>query len=410
MDSFSYYEAWDNLKLLHPDFWRPPVFPIIVGVLKEIFGMETSRAVLALFNWGCYAAAMLLLYPVCRGIGVGNRVSCAVVLGSFLLPGLWVMNNIAMAESFSGSLLVALVWTSLKLRDTGRRSWLWRSGLLMATLIFTKPVFVILLPIMAIYWLATLWHRGGELWIAACILAGILAMVTFYGWQLYRFNGGNFGLTYATISNRFYCLREHGLIRPDEIPVDSIRERFRPYYEADPGHPAPGDNLYNKELWHFSWSEKELMVSIALRNHPNEALASIWQRFRDSAFFSQTLSPEPVMKPVYHPNTIVLGEDAIFYPCNSWLYTPIWLSWLLLLAFFIIISRQWIIEKRVPSVEILIGVIFLAGLVTSIVGAQDSWGRLTTPFTPLLIPMSGVILRTAVRIGCRAAITFVNTP
>lgn len=393
-DSYSYFDAWEALKLIHPSEMRPPVYAIIVGVSREIFGVTGGLIFVLLLQWVCYAIALILLYRICRRIDIGERISSLVVIGVLLLPGMWVLNNLAIPESLCGSMIVLLVWFSIRYVDSRETRWLWFSGLLLGALVFTKPVFVSLIPIMIVFWIIAGRRNVKQIKIAMGMVGIILCALLFYAWQIARFNNGIYALTRTADDNLFYCLREDGIIRPDEISVDSIRERFAPFYAQDAGQHAPGENLYTEEMLEFSWQEKKYMAQIALKNHPKEAIAGTWTRFEESAFFSQTLYPETHELPIYQSNIVTpKGRIPFFFPFNRWLHTPIWFSWILLLTYFGGAIAAWRRRKHLPLIRLLIGAILFTGMFVSIVGAQDSWGRLFTPFNLLLVPVSGYLLQ-----------------
>lgn len=395
-DGPSYFAAWDTLKLFHPDEWRPPVYPIFAGGVTDLFGKSVGLAVILVFQWICYCCSLLLLYSICRRIGVGRTISSIVVIGVLLLPGMWVLNNFTIAESLSGSMIVLLVWLYIKYHDTRQSRWLFYSLLLLGVLVFTKPVFIILIPVLALFWVLTGWGNRRQICVIASVISLIIGALIFYAWQIARFNDGNLALTRASDDNIYFCLRQDGLVIPDEIPVDSIRERFIPYYEKNPGIHEPGYSSIGLEMMAFTWSERKLMTKIALQNHPKEALAGTWTRFQESATFSQTLYPEPGERQYYH-RYIVTPKDKIpfFFPFSKWLYTPIWLGWLVLFLYLGAMVAEWRKRKQLPAIGLLIGVVLFAGMFTSIVGAMDSWGRLITPFNPLLIPIVGYLLQAA---------------
>lgn len=393
-DSPSYFKAWEALKLIHPSEWRPPVYPLIIGIPTELLGKPAALGFILVFHWVCFAVALLLLYQINRRVGIGNGVSCLVVLAVLLLPGMWVLNNLAIPESICGSMIVLLVWLSIRYHDSQRCLWLLASGLLLTILIFTKPVFVILIPIMVAFWVIVGRKRRNHLMIAAGILIFIIGCMAFYAWQIARFNDGIYTLTRASDDNLYYCLREDGLIRPEEIPVDSIRQQFTPFYQRNRGEHAPGENLFSEELRTFSWEEKRLMAHIALQNHPKEAFQGTLQRFKDAATFSQTLYPETNELPIFETNTVNPGERiSFFFPLNRWLYTPIWLSWLAMLAYLSGMLVRWKRSRKFPAIGLLIVAIPLVGTVASIAGAQDSWGRLITPFNLMLVPIAGYLIQ-----------------
>lgn len=390
-DSYTYFGAWENLKYFHPNQWRPPVYTIILGVATEIFDRQTALLFILILQWAVYLWAVTLLWDINRMLNISRKVNCVAII-AMMLPGFWVMNNIAVAESLCTSGVIYLVWLCGRLIESGKKRYLYLGLFLIATLIFTKPVFIILIPVMGIVYGIICHNNHHNLKVVmASILATVLLIVV-YGFSIKKFYNV-FGLTRAATDNMYYCLREDGLIIPDEIDDPSLREQFRPMYEKDPGRHSPGLNLYRPELYIFSWPEKKQLADRALKLHPWEALGGTFERFGDAAMFSQFLYPEPGELPyTYWYGLSPEKKSGIFYPFQLWLYFPIYVGWVIWLCFTILWCYKWHRQKVLPVLPCLISMLFFTGSVISIAGAQDSWGRLLSYFNPMLVIMAASVV------------------
>lgn len=391
-DSFTYYEAWEDLKTLHPNQWRPPVYALLIGILKEIFGYGLSLAVLLVLQWGIYLYTLQAIWEINIMLGINRGLNSAAVLVFLLIPGFWVMNNFAMAECLAGCGIVWFIWACGRWHINHQVCYLYLSAFLMAGLIFTKPVMILLIPIFACYWLYVYHSNRSVIRNILLLVAAAVSLTVVYGFSIKRFHGV-FALTRASADNQYYCLREDGIIIPEEIRDPQLRERFRPFYETDPGRHAPGMNLYKNELWQFGWKEKKQMAGEAIRLHPETAFRGTIIRFKDAASFSQFLAYEPYELPYATETTFNYpGYIGHIYPYPDIFSFPILVGWIISLCFSAIWIYRWIRNKRFPSLPFLIASTFIVGMTVSIAGAQDSWGRLVTPFNPLLPVMAANIL------------------
>lgn len=379
-DAFTYFEAWEKLKELHPSEWRPPVYPIILGCATDLLGMGGGLIAVLLIQWGAYLGAASLLWQINESLGMRRGFNTAAILALMLWPGLWVMNNFAMAESLAGSALVVLIWLSMRFMSEKRRRYLWCSAFTLAALIFTKPVFVTLLPIFALFWVCEAGKNVTLRWPTAVCVTAICLLTGFYAWQNHRFYQV-WGLTRATTDNLYYLQRQDGLISTEDIANPQIRSRLAPRIEADCGRHAPGLNIYADELWLTTWAEKDSIVSASLSRSPLAFTAGCLRRLGEAAPFSVTYEYEPHQLPYvdvhgYHKPP----KPALFYPFGDYLIFPIWAVYIILGLYF----SLNILRKHLDGLRLIVGAVYLVGLSAAIFGAMDSWGRLMANFNPLL--------------------------
>lgn len=396
-DGYSYFAAWESIKGGHTDPLRTPVYAIFVGVLKETFGKDTALKIIPVIHWAIYVSSMQLAWHVNRHIHIRKGLNITVILLLMTIPGFWCLNHITMAETFSTCGMILLTWLSVRLSDTGRKIYLVSSGGTLILLIFTKPVFIFLIPILAIFWWATAPTRRGRQ-ISAAMVATTLGLVATY---IYLVNHTHTvaSMTMATSYNKYYCLRADGLIIPEEITDADVRERFRPMYDS-----IPRGWLKTQPYWHemqcFNWPELEELSRTAISNHPREAALGALKRFGASLTKSQfySLDEDLGCSDIYDrryagwDGMTFNGPGGFIYPFHRLLWFPIWIGWSILLAYTAFWLRRWILSSRMPSIPFLIAATVFGSYVTVITGAQDSWGRLMSPVNFLLLIMGADLI------------------
>lgn len=396
-DGYSYFDAWESIKGGHTDPLRTPVYAIFAGLLQEVFGKVATLVIIPVIHWVLYLIALRGVWQTGWMLGIGRKVNCGVVLSMLIIPGFWCFNHLTMAETFSQCGVVLLVWLSGRYLLTPEKKWLYLAGLTMAMLLFTKPMFLFLIPLMALFWLTVCRKRKPHL------LAGgtsIAATLTLAGVYLFCMNHTHTvtSFTIASTYNSYYCLRAEGLIHPDEVRDAELRERFRPMYDSIPGGWLK-TQPYWQEMWCFNWPELDALVKTARDNHPSEVAASTIRRFGTSLSGSQFyslvdelgLSPEYDLRYAEWNGLTKNQEGGFIYPLHRWLNFPIWAGQTILLLFILLWSFRWHRSGRFPALAALVSAIYLTAYITAVVGAQDSWGRIMTPVSPLLPLMAGSI-------------------
>lgn len=390
-DCFTYFQAWDSIKTIHPNEWRPPIYPCLLGGISEQTGRQGALAATLILQWSAYIVALILVWDINRMLRIPRPVNMAAVSLLLLIPGFWYRNNLAVPESFCISGIILYIWLFGRYLTTRRNTFLLWINLLVITLIFTKPVFIILIPVTALAAVIAAWRRPRPLIIVISGMVAAMLLTLLYA-LAFRHCLGVFALTRATVDNSYYCMREDGLIRPDEIADSALREIFIPFYEANPGRHAPGENLFNQELHRFSLKDKKALADTALRLHLSEAIRGTIQRFRDAASFSHFSEPEPHELP-YTGLLAVTPPGYIGYysPFQQAHRFPIAAGWILWLCFSVAAVIRWRKSHRFPLLAMLVSAVYISLVTVSIAGAQDSWSRLISPVTPLLVVMAAYL-------------------
>lgn len=400
-DGYSYFNAWESIKGGHTDFLRTPVYAIIVGILTEIFNQPTALIIIPILHWLLYLAMLCGVWQINTALDVKKSINCGVILSLMLIPGFWCMNNFTMAECLSQAGTIFLVWLSSRYILNPHQRWLYLSGLTLPLLLFTKPIFIILIPLMALFWGIICRHNKKHLKICSISIATTIGLAGVYLFCMaHTYTRPSF--TIATAYNEYYCMRAEGLIIPDEIEDSVLREKFRPMYDSIPGGWLK-TQPYWQEIWKLNWQELDALAKTARKNHLPEIAESTVRRFCTSLNYSlfYSLVDELGVSKDYDQrfatwNGLSKNQDGGFiYPFHQRFNIPIWFGVVILFSFIAVWIFHWYHNRHFPALAALISAFFLSAYVTTIVGAQDSWGRILTPFSPLLAIMAGSLISIA---------------
>ena len=182
-----------------------------------------------------------------------------------------------------GSLLVLLMWLVMVTTDSGsRRAMLW-SAVTIVVLTMSKPVFVYLVAVIPVVWFTSARKHGLRMRLPATLTAGMAAVICLYCMAM-QHTHLVFSPCIAADYNRYIQLREEGLMRPQDIEREDLREIIAGYYARDPGtwHPFIPDPLWH-EMGCINWPDLHWLNNNAMAHHPRETAVMYLKNFPRSA-------------------------------------------------------------------------------------------------------------------------------
>ena len=398
-DTPSYFHAWDYIKTIHSHQARPPVYPFFAGGLRDIVGVHAMRVIVALVQWTMFVAVLPLAWQLCRRLGAGVILSGAAVSLFLLVPGFWVLNNVVLPESMCGSLLVLLMWLVMVTIDSGsRRAMLW-SAVTIVVLTMSKPVFVYLVAVIPVVWFTTARKHGLRMRLPATLTAGMAAVICLYCMAMQHTHLVASPSQTADV-NRYIQLREEGLMLPQDIEREDLREIIAGYYARDPGmwQPVVPDSLW-LEMNCINWPDIHWLNNNAMAHHPHESVMMYlrnFQRAADYDLFYNPLYPPQAVQPLNNVwiDTNPYDPAVMVYPFYRLFRPQIRVGYVIGLWFVALWLWRWWRSGRFPALAYAVAAAMAGGYAVSIMGAPDDWARLVTPVNMLLPIMSASIFAT----------------
>ena len=398
-DTPSYFRAWDYIKTIHSHQARPPVYPFFAGGLRDIVGVPAMRVIVALVQWAMFVAVLPLAWQLCRRLGAGVRLTGAAVSLFLLVPGFWVLNNVVLPESMCGSLLVLLMWLVMVTTDSGsRRAMLW-SAVTIVVLTMSKPVFVYLVAVIPVVWFTTARKHGLRMRLPATLTAGMAAVICLYCMAMQHTHLVASPSQTADV-NRYIQLREEGLMLPQDIEREDLREIIAGYYARDPGmwQPVVPDSLW-LEMNCINWPDIHWLNNNAMAHHPHESVMMYlrnFQRAADYDLFYNPLYPPQAVQPLNNVwiDTNPYDPAVMVYPFYRLFRPQIRVGYVIGLWFVALWLWRWWRSGRFPALAYAVAAAMAGGYAVSIMGAPDDWARLVTPVNMLLPIMSASIFAT----------------
>ena len=398
-DTPSYFHAWDYIKTIHSHQARPPVYPFFAGGLRDIVGVHAMRVIVALVQWTMFVAVLPLAWQLCRRLGAGVRLTGAAVSLFLLVPGFWVLNNVVLPESMCGSLLVLLMWLVMVTTDSGsRRAMLW-SAVTILVMAMSKPAFVYLVAVIPVVWFTTARKHGLRMRLPATLTAGMAAVICLYCMAMQHTHLVASPSQTADV-NRYIQLREEGLMLPQDIEREDLREIIAGYYARDPGmwQPVVPDSLW-LEMNCINWPDIHWLNNNAMAHHPHESVMMYlrnFQRAADYDLFYNPLYPPQAVQPLNNVwiDTNPYDPAVMVYPFYRLFRPQIRVGYVIGLWFVALWLWRWWRSGRFPALAYAVAAAMAGGYAVSIMGAPDDWARLVTPVNMLLPIMSASIFAT----------------
>lgn len=415
-DMHTYITAWGNLCRLHPDPMRPPVYPIILGSMLDIFGEQLGGCLMMIIHWSIWIAGCRWSWLILRYFNASRSLATTIIILLMLFPGTWVLNNMLQTDGIATGGFPLFIWQLIQYRNTHQRKWITLGGMLLITYLFLKPQFIYLIPLWATAWIYSAYKdKNHRKWALGVLCIAISSVIAYQGALYYCYRQPY--ISKVSPINNYYSLRMAGLIYPEEIEDSVARETLRPFIEADPGTNLPDHYLYWSETWRVHDKTLNQIWHNAYSLHRSETHAFIFHRFPQllnyNIFYNEgkhrqrqsakDIAYYNVSKEVINTNQtdIVYGSDlfkssaksynSLIYPLYGFMQIPFWFAWLTIALFSIWYCIKWANEKRFPAIAFLMSSIILGGYLVVFIGAPSDWGRLVTPFSMILFIMVGIL-------------------
>lgn len=374
-DSVTYVSAWDSLVNGQIDIFRTPTYPIFLGICKFIFGVGVFKFIAIIFQHLFFLVSIYYYQQIVKSFIRSNKVCFWLTLIYAILPCIIDWNNYILTESFAIVGMVFLAYNTIKvykqvsvISSLGFLFWL-------LFLIFLRPSFLYLLPVMFLFWFVLLFlgkKKGSCVGIiCTCIIFLCQLAYVYQMEQVY----GVFTPSSVSVINQYYMIRQNGLVYVEGIENETLRNEIKNGIEEEG---IATDNYQflwgetNRLIEKYPLEDVQQIISVSFKANPVGVIKKAGGRAYKAASF---------------PLCITL------LPGFSTLFDMIGVSINFLYLFFIIyaiIIVCWVVKKRqIPVLSCLFFLLGLSNLITVIIGAQSEWSRLILPSMPLYLLMFG---------------------
>jgi hypothetical protein len=378
-DTPSYFNAWLHLKEFRPDGARTPVYPLVITAFRVLFGLDAGGMMTAIFQWLVFLVAVNYFRKSLLLLGVGLRGSFLATAVFALCPGVFHYNICYITESLAVSGMIFFMYFIIRLGKTPEVRDIYLAAVTLTFLVFLRPAFIYLLPLTALY--------AGVLWLrfrreaVRTVRAGLISLAVVVG--LYAGYGvavnrcyGLHTISYISVYNNLYLIREAKLMTPSSATTSAIREIIE-------------TNVTDGESVDFQSIEREIRPFFELDLAEQERYADSVASSNKTALLKYLLlsrfnqfSKYPALICYIPGSDHRSGEyrmSAAYIPIQTFLW-------------FAVIYAVWLCvyyrkRREIPVVSMMLLAVSMGLAAVVFVGAMGDWSRLMAPALPSIALM-----------------------
>ena len=382
-DTNSYILAWNNSwSQGEIDVFRTPIYPIFLGILKSCFGEKTYLWAATIIQHIIFIASVYCFSLLTRRCIKRGTLSFCITFIFLLLPLITKVNNYILTESLSVSGIIFLLSSLQLMQKTGKTYSIFIHTCLLLSLIFLRPSFIYLLPILFLYWIIigfkkenikkSLWGITSVLVVTSCILIYMFEFEKKY----YIFSTSNVGTF-----NQLWIAREYGLLNPEVIENEKFRKDvYDSYQMMGKKILRQGDNQDQETIalsTTYKWIEKydlKTLNDAITKSYKSNPLAYInccfqrIHRWRGEPILHRGSKLSDLLA------TIGFNMSIVYLFC-------------IIYAIYIFMIIATI--KKISKWDFLLYQLLIFSLIIIVLGSPNAYPRLFLPSIPILLLMFG---------------------
>ncbi len=340
-------------------FWcRMPIYQLFILLVRRMTGFDAGQLYVAVaYTQMVLGVAFAGLFSVCMQKLTQNRfVRLLLGVAYAINPCVIYWETTIMTESLALDELILLVWLLLLFFESPGRIKAFALGILAFAMIMTRPSYIILLPIMFLFWI--IYYMVGRKNGSGIPVVGLGgAAVCLVAVLLYCYGNkqttGRFMLSSISYINELSILIDNGLCDEDADP--DIASFIREQSMQEDNSLTVAENT----LVHFGYDRGGDYTKLMLNRHLNTFLAIAWEKWQKYAGQS-----------IGHVNSLDEGNNWKYDHALQRILMPLPYIGVLILSLigYALSFYCWIRRKRVPWMglafpTIIISIILL-GFVT----------------------------------------------
>lgn len=365
IDTPTYVYAWDNsFSNGIIDILRTPIYPLILGLTKAIFGENFYWATIVLQH--CVLIISVIYFKRMLEWKIKSPTAVRwITLAYAIMPATSSWANCILTELFAFTGVVFLFYNLLKFYK--KTSWscvIW-STFWLAFLIFLRPAFLYLIPSCIIAWIFFYKYKKQ---MSLCGILGVICITLLEGFYCKKFEEqyGVFAPSSVSTINLSYLAFHDGLMKPEYTNDVGLKQYIESYDSTNPDNFGPSVSEYG-------------LVTIATaikssqKDQPFEWIKKGLGRFYRASQMSYLAA---------YAGYVTI-TDMIGINLNS--------LYLFILVFSFFLIKKSVKNRKIYKVSSLLLLTGIGNLVTAVIGAQSEWGRLLIPSLPLFLILFGQI-------------------
>ena len=377
-DTVSYLAAWDMLIDGHIDEWRTPVYPLLLGCFKFFFGSSNYLLYIVLFQYFIFLISIRYFHRLTIAITKNGIISFFFTTFYALFPCIPTWNCYILTESIAISCSIFYLYSLLLLYQKNSITHWIITYFWLLFLIFLRPVFIYLLPIIFVGGILLFIKKGKSIskFIVSGLIGYAIVCILLVAYVVsFKNNYGIYSLSGISTINKYWIARMAGAVDP-MFPYDPNSQRpickRIVYGEVR----KPVDVFYEAEVAISSYGLKQFSDYVNYNIKKNRSLyfKRIIRNFIDAANYS--------LFETSYTNPSILRSLRI----------NLLLVYVMFLIYFIVLMKFMINKKTIALFSCLLYMIGFSHLFVIIVGSPGDYSRLILPAIPVYFIMIGQLI------------------
>lgn len=387
VDTATYQSAYSEVIKGNVDSFRPPVYPLFIGVMDGVFGKTAGSYLIVFIQQLLFILSAGYFLKMMKSI-LPERKNLPFLTSLFyiLYPGISSWTHSIMSEPMA---IIFTVFTVYWIVDIClKKATVHNISMLTVFLIlalFTRPSFLFLIPLVTILCVILAFKKRikDALKTLPAIVIPIVLLLFYCGAMQERY--GVFSPSEIGTINQFWALRQGHVIQPVDIKTDGLRAELEASYAAEKLDRYPYTvNQHTICDWSFDMNREygtkalDDAVKNAISRSPADFIKDVVIRFTNS-------SHSPVSEwAVNLPMQITPVQQAfdIHFGLLYWI----------LIAYAIMMLVYIKRKMELPLVSVILFLMVIGGLSTILMGAPRSFGRLFVPLLPVAAMLTAQLL------------------
>ncbi len=366
-DSPTYIEAWEDISQFNINILRTPSYAIFIGICKIVFGEALMLDAVVIAQIGIFLISIWYFYKISMIITSSKTISFWVTFIYAFYPSYFYYKILIMTETLSISGMVFLAYLTLKAIQCQSLKYPVWMCIFMLILLFLRPSFLFLIPIYIVGWSILFFMRKNQRKLYGTGLVGIalvtLSMVAYA--CAFKAQYGVFGITNVSTINNYCVCREYGILEASATDNPKLREDIEKLL-IEHGRVIGEDNAIDGYGRNVEWEE----TFAFLFSSEGYKLTDLNELVNNSIAMHKTTYAKSIVVRLWDSRSLIIG------PVRMYVFL------LFVIIVFCCIVYVAIKRKTLPMISTYLLSCYVGLYLVSIIGAQDSWDRLTYPVIP----------------------------
>lgn len=363
--------------------WRPPVYPVFLGILKSIFGNSHFLFYGTIVQHIVFLISIYYFYKLATIIINSNNISLIITVFYALYPCVPTWNCFMITEPFAIYGIIFMLYSAFMAYHKESALHIAAFTFWMLFLIFLRPAQMYILPVFLVGWII-LFVKKRKL--SKTIIGGILGVafsigaITYYSYA-FKNNYGIFTPSGIGVINRYYISRLDGVIYPEYTNNQGLKQYIEKTIKVHGQKYSGGTDhdLYmetEEAIYTYGLREVSDLVDKSERTDMQTYVRRFFQRLHRAAndkMFSTLIHKWKNVTDIIGVNIKIIYWLLIIYP--------------MLLTYWMI---RW---RQIAWQSIILYMLGFSHLFLIIYACQNVWDRLIIPAVPIYIIMIGQLFK-----------------